>query len=164
MKNISYKQLIKELDLKPLKDEGGYFKRTFNSKSIYSKKLNQSCGSAIYYLITSENFSKLHKLKHPEIYHFYYGDPVTLTLINKKNEIEEMTLGIDFHKNQRPQIIIPENIWQSAKISKKNLKLGFSLVGTTVSPEYKDNEFILGKLTDFKNLNHSILKKIKKLI
>ena len=33
-------------------------------------------GTAIYFLLTAESFSAMHKLASDEIYHFYVGDPV----------------------------------------------------------------------------------------
>ncbi len=60
-------QIIKKFDMKPLPEEGGYFIETYRSSGL------ENSSTSILYLITEDNFSKLHKLSADEIYHFYLG-------------------------------------------------------------------------------------------
>ena len=77
--------LIAALDLKPLLPEGGYYRETYRSAhELPLSALLQRSGSskaacsAIYYLLTADTFSALHRLPTDEIYHFYLGDAVLM--------------------------------------------------------------------------------------
>src|SRR5690349_10374417 len=67
-------EIIKLLNLTPLLSEGGYYRQTFKSSlnvQINDRGHIRSAGTGIYYLITPEDFSALHRVKHDEIFHFY---------------------------------------------------------------------------------------------
>ena len=88
MKNISIKKIIELLELKPLPFEGGYYRETYRSDEIIEAgQLSERYGAdkhtstAIYYLLTPDTVSKIHRLKSDEVFHFYLGDPVTLLLL-----------------------------------------------------------------------------------
>jgi len=68
MNNITPEEIIKLLDLKPLPNEGGFYKETYrcdekikeeNLPSRYTSERN--FGTAIFYLLTPDTCSKLHK-------------------------------------------------------------------------------------------------------
>eukprot|EP01083_Nonionella_stella_P085741 237842_1 len=62
--------------------EGGYFKETYRSDTIIDVNGTQRTAStAIYYIITEDAFSTLHRVQSDEIWHFYLGDPVEMLLI-----------------------------------------------------------------------------------
>ena len=76
--------IIDRLKLRP-HPEGGFFAETYRSdeqfdgqslSSRYTSK--RSIATAIYFLITAESCSVMHRLKSDEIFHFYMGDPVTM--------------------------------------------------------------------------------------
>ena len=80
--------IIKKLNLKPLPDEGGYFRETYRSKISApvrfkndKEAVSRNLGTAIYYLVTPDSFSALHKVKSDEMFHFYAGDPVEIIQI-----------------------------------------------------------------------------------
>lgn len=60
--------LINKFNLLP-HPEGGYFKETY--RSDYS--------TAIYFLVTDQSVSRLHKIKSDELWHFYKGIPYIYT-------------------------------------------------------------------------------------
>ena len=65
---MSIKLLIEKLDLRPLPDEGGFYKKTsISNKFISSKYLGENNKySAVYYLITGGSFSALHTVDQGE--------------------------------------------------------------------------------------------------
>lgn len=135
--------IIRELKLEPLLPEGGYFCRTYISKdndSIQTPQGKRPLFSCIYYLIEAQNFSKLHRLKSDEIYHFYYGAPVEIVSIGDSGTVLKQILGTDILKGERPQIMVPRNTWQGSKIHGGNSK-AFTLLGTTVSPAFDFEDF-----------------------
>ncbi len=158
--------IIKKLDLKPLPDEGGYFCETYRSK-IYApiqinddkKEISRNLGTAIYYLITPDSFSALHKVKSDEIFHFYVGDPVEMLQIFEDGKIKKIIMGSDFINNQEPQVLAPANIWQGTRLCEGGK---WALLGTTVTPGFEFIDFELGNrnnlLNQFPNLKNEIIK------
>lgn len=89
--------------MKPLPNEGGFYTETYRCpEKLLSKNIGlRNINTAIVYLLTSETCSKIHRLKHDEIFHFYFGDPVTMLLLYKNGKSEIVTLGHDIFKGQQ---------------------------------------------------------------
>lgn len=149
MKIYDPKEIIKLLDLKPLEVEGGHFRETYRSGDILSKDVlppryqSERCiGTAIYYLLTPDNFSVLHKVNSDEIFHFYLGDPVQMLLLFSDGTGREVTLGHDIKSGQVVQLVVPRGVWQGAALQEGGR---YALLGTTVSPGFEYQDFILGQ-------------------
>ena len=134
------------LELKPLEMEGGFFCETYRSHWTFSGKClpspycgSRSVGTAIYYMITPETFSRLHRLPGPEIFHFYLGDPAVMLQLLPDGSSRTVTLGTDLAHGQRPQVVVSGNVWQGCKLAPGGK---FALLGTTMSPgfDYADYE------------------------
>ena len=93
----------------------------------------------MYYLITPENFSRLHRLKCDEMWHFYAGDPVDLVIIGNR-EIDRKILGNQDFKVQIPQVLVPKNHWQGAMLREGG---EWALIGTNAFPGYSQDDFEL---------------------
>lgn len=131
--------LIARLGLQPLPDEGGYYKETYRS----SQKLGErSLSTAIYYMLTSNANSKLHRLKSDEIYHFYFGDPVQMLLLYPNGESRVVFLGHNFLASQKSQFLVPEGTWMGSMVIEG--EHGYAFMGTTVSPGFEFSDFELG--------------------
>lgn len=135
------------LGLKPLAQEGGFYAESYRSAEHFPRaslpqrySSDRSFGSAIYYLLTPETFSAMHRLASDEIYHFYLGDPVELLLLREDGSSEVITIGSDLESGMRPQALAPRNVWQGSR-----LKAGgkFALLGTTVAPGFEFADFEL---------------------
>ncbi len=113
--------VIRLLQMRPLIPEGGYI----------SEQVRDRDQSVIYYLIASPDFSALHRLAGPEVWHYYGGAPVTMTIIGADGLAVTRTLGMDLEVGNRPQIIVPAGSWQGARSMGE-----WSLVGTTMTPPY----------------------------
>lgn len=142
----SIKNIINKLKLEP-HPEGGYFKETYRSfgeineenlEAGYEGKRNYS--TCIYFLLTSDNFSALHRIKQDEIWHFYDGSPILLHMISELGIHSEHVIGSDFNKGETPQFIVPGGYWFAAEVINKN---DYSLVGCTVSPGFSFKDFEL---------------------
>ena len=141
-------EIIEILNLKPLPAEGGLYAVTYKSDEVIAKDAlpprytsERSYGSAIYYMLTPETFSAMHRLKSDEMFHFYLGDPVTMLQLHPDGSSEVITLGHDIAKGERPQVVVPHGVWQGAFLNEGGQ---FALMGTTVSPGYEDDDFELG--------------------
>jgi predicted cupin superfamily sugar epimerase len=140
--------IIRILNLTPLEPEGGFFNRTFISSHEQSFWMgSRSTLSAIYYLVTPDSFSLLHRLQSDEIYHFYLGDPLELHEVDSEGRSRLHLLGTDLRAGERPQAVIPAGSWQCSR--SRSRKSGYSLVGTTVAPAFDFRDFELLSRAEF---------------
>ena len=134
-KPLTPEYIAQLLNLSPLPQEGGMFRRTWESREAYH---NHAMGSAIYFLLTASSFSHLHRLPSDEVYHFYLGDPVELTLLGPDGEVKQITLGDDLPAGQVPQAVAPAGWWQGSRVLPGGQ---YALLGTTMSPGYADEDY-----------------------
>jgi uncharacterized protein len=134
------------LQLKPLAIEGGFFRETYRSRrNVTAEYLPdgirgaRSIGTAIYYMITPETFSALHRLPGSEVFHFYLGDPAIMLQLLPDGSSQTITLGSDLAGGQQPQVVVRGGIWQGCKLAPGGK---FALMGTTMCPgfDYADYE------------------------
>ena len=92
-------------------------------------------GTAIYYLLTGEAFSHLHRLTGDEMYHFYLGDPVELTELLADGTVRTTLLGQDILAGQSVQHLVPAGNWQGSRLAEGG---SWALMGTTMCPGYTD--------------------------
>lgn len=117
------------LGLEPLADEGGWWSQVW-----YDKR-----SSAIYYLLTPDDFSALHRLPGPEVYHHYAGAPVELVTLAEGAGLHKRILGPDLAAGQRPALVVEGGQWQGSRTTGV-----WSLVGTTMAPRFEVDDFELG--------------------
>jgi uncharacterized protein len=142
---VTAERLIAALGLQPLPLEGGYFRETYRS----DRELNvaylgpgyggrRSAATAIYYLLTPESYSALHRLPGPEVFHFYLGDPVEMLQLDENGTGRIILLGQDVLGGQVVQTVVAGKVWQGSR-----LRLGgrFALLGTTMTPGFDFNDY-----------------------
>ena len=125
-------QIIKKFDMKPLPEEGGYFIETYRSSGP------ENSSTSILYLMTEDNYSKLHKLSADEIYHFYLGDPVIMLNLYENGSSEHVVLGKDILNGEKCQHVVPGNCWQGSFLKEGGV---FALLGATVTPAFKFEQY-----------------------
>jgi uncharacterized protein len=134
------------LQLVPLPIEGGFFRETYRSRWTVSAEYlpdgtrgSRSIGTAIYYMITPETFSTLHRLPGSEVFHFYLGDPVEMLQLLSDGSSQTITVGPDILNGQQPQVVVRGHVWQGCKLAPGGK---WALMGTTMSPgfDYADYE------------------------
>lgn len=138
-------EVIRLLQLRPLELEGGFFRETYRSRwQISAEYLPQgvhgarSIGTAIYYMVTPESFSTLHRLPGTEIFHFYLGDPAVMLQLHPDGKTQTVTMGQDIAAGHQLQVVVRGGIWQGCKLAGGQ----WALLGTTMSPgfDYADYE------------------------
>jgi predicted cupin superfamily sugar epimerase len=142
-------QLIAALDLEPLPVEGGYYRETYRSDLLLAAAAlgphdaaARSACTAIYYLLTPETFSALHRLLADEVYHFYLGDPVELLLLDPQSgRGSVVTLGPDVQAGQAPQAVAPRGVWQGSALAPGGR---VALLGTTMAPGFEFTDYESG--------------------
>ena len=126
------RQLIAALDLAP-HPEGGWYRETWRGSAGTD---GRSTGTAIYYLLEESQVSHWHRVDAAEIWHWYAGAPLTLSLSPDGTVPDRLTLGPDVAAGERPQALVPPGCWQSAR------SMGaYTLVGCTVSPGFEFSGF-----------------------
>jgi predicted cupin superfamily sugar epimerase len=145
-------QVITLLNLKPHPDEGGYFVETYRSLEALSEKALpsrykgvRSFGTAVYYLLTPESFSTMHRLQSDEIFHFYLGDPIEMLQLSPDGSGRILILGSDILHGIQPQVVVPRGVWQGARLLNDGK---FALLGTTVSPGFEFVDYESGRRND----------------
>lgn len=131
---MSAAEVVAQLDL-ARHPEGGWYRETWRAEAAPGER---AAGSAIYYLLGADDFSHWHRVDADEIWHWYAGGPLALSLSPDGHDAEARRLGPALGALQAPQIIAPKGWWQSAT------SLGaWTLVGCTVSPAFEFSGFEL---------------------
>lgn len=159
--------VIRLLDLKPLPEEGGYFRETYRDSAAVlpakyfeiNAETNRTISTGIFYLVIPESFSALHRVKSDEVFHFYSGDPVEMIQIDQSGQLKKIVLGSDIFSGHTPQVVVPRGVWQGLKLSSSGR---WALMGTTVAPGFEFEDFEVGKrdrlIQQFPNHRAEILK------
>ena len=134
---MTVEEVIKHFELQPLTMEGGYFRQNYRSSEVTPER--KPMGTAIYYLLTPDTFSRLHKLPTDEVYHFYLGDPVELLLLYPDGTGKKVILGKEIEKGMEVQFAVPAGIWQGSRLAFGG---NWALLGTTMAPGFTDEDFI----------------------
>ncbi len=126
--DLAAAQIIKLLNLRP-HPEGGWYGETFRAEASEGQRPSST---AIYYLLEADQVSAWHRVDADEVWHYYAGAPLVLTLSPPDGVgAKSLHLGSDLMAGQRPQAVVPAGWWQAAE------SLGaFSLVGCTVAPGF----------------------------
>lgn len=146
---LTAKQVQELLKLQPLHPEGGYFSEVYRSEFTLSRTAvppgysgERALSTAIYYMLTPDTFSAIHRLKGDEIYHFYLGDPVEILLLKPGGRAETVLLGQHIVSGMRVQQAVSAGVWQGSRLVPGGR---FALLGTTMSPGFDPADFELGK-------------------
>lgn len=134
--------IAEALGLKPLPLEGGYFAETYRLGPQEGGVEGRPRATAILYLLTEGERSRLHRLRHDEIYHFYAGDPVEVLLLHPDGTGRHLLLGCAVLDGERCQLVVPAGTWQGSR-----LKAGgrWALMGTTMTPGFSPEDFEAGR-------------------
>ncbi len=146
--NLTGKDWVKKLDLQE-HPEGGYYRETYRSLDIVNQdgSLNKydssrNASTAIYYLLIDEDFSRFHKLKSDEIFHFYSGSALDVHLISEQGKYSYYKLGNMPDQNQILQLVIPQQTWFACGVSQPK---SYSLIGCTVAPGFDFDDFSIAE-------------------
>mgnify|MGYP001158611643 CR=1 FL=1 len=125
--------IIDSLGLEP-HPEGGWFRETFRAVSRGSER---STSSAIYYMLKADEQSRWHRvLDADEIWNWYAGGPLLMMLSGDARGREELILGANIVADERPQVVVPKGVWQSA-----SPRDGWAFVGCIVAPAFRFEGF-----------------------
>lgn len=150
---------VKQPDLSPLVEalglephvEGGYYRELWRSERLLPQSLlgerysgARASASSIYFLLHPGEVSAWHVIASAELWLYHLGSPLTLTLGGagdhpRTGEVETLPLGPDIAAGERPHLLVPPGVWQTAWNSGSEP----TLVSCVVSPAFHMDEFRL---------------------
>lgn len=151
---LTQEEIIDWLNLKPNDFEGGFFAETYKSSiRIPDKDLSgfpatengRPLSSSIYYFVTKDSYSVLHRVTGDMTYHFYYGQPIEILLLypdNYPNHSETCILSNDISIGGLPMKTIPGGTWIGSRMV---LGGSYALMGVTMSPGFHPNDYSIGR-------------------
>ncbi len=126
--------LIERLGMQP-HPEGGHFVETYRAPAAEGERAPVT---QIYFLLQAGEVSHWHRVDAVEIWHWYVGAPLVLSISENGHDAVARHLGPDFAAGQTPNIVVPKDAWQAAE------SLGhWTLVGCTVAPAFEFSGFEL---------------------
>lgn len=145
---MSADQIITLLNLQPHPEEGGFYRETHRDEVILPGHAlpqdrhgggHRRASTAIYFLLTAETMSAMHRVASDEIFHHYAGDPVEQLRLFPDGRHEVVTIGAALLAGHRPQVLVPAGVWQGARLHAGGR---WALMGCTVAPgfEFEDYE------------------------
>jgi predicted cupin superfamily sugar epimerase len=121
--------------------EGGYFRETYRAdEKITTEGLpdrflgDRSFSTAIYFLLTENNFSSLHRIQSDELWFFHAGSELKVQMITPNGNDRCLTIGPDGPF----QAVVPAQCWFGAEVKKD-----YALVSCTVAPGFDFTDFEL---------------------
>jgi predicted cupin superfamily sugar epimerase len=138
---VTAADVIERLGLIPHPREGGFFRETWRSEGSlrpggpYAGERSQ--GTAIYYLLTPDTYSALHRLPGDEVFHFYLGDPVEMLELLPDGSSRTTVLGAGL-EGMVPQHVVPGGVWQGSRLRKGG---DWALLGTTMAPGFSYDDY-----------------------
>ena len=131
--------IIRLLGLAP-HPEGGHYRETFRDEVSDGAR---AASTAIYFLLRAGEISRWHRVDAAEVWHWYAGAALALSIVAASGQRERIRLGPTLIAGERPQAVVPAGDWQQAE------SLGaWTLVGCTVAPGFVFEGFELAP-TDF---------------
>ncbi|MCS5491170.1 cupin domain-containing protein [Algoriphagus limi] len=131
--------LVDKLGMLP-HPEGGYYTETYrHSESIQTDSGERNLSTVIYFLLTSENVSKFHRIKSDEHWFWHEGSSLNVHLLNEKGH-EILRLGPVDNQDCQPQQLVPANTIFGSSVEESD---SYALVSCVVAPGFDFRDFEL---------------------
>ncbi|MXX25771.1 MAG: cupin domain-containing protein [Caldilineaceae bacterium SB0668_bin_21] len=154
--DLTASDVIRHFDLRPLPVEGGYYRVTYTGDlrlpaSVLPASIRSArpAKSVIYYLLTADTQSRLHRLETDEMWHFYLGDWVDLYVFGTEDDYANIQLGHDLLEGQTVQAVVPAHSWFGARLQRGGR---WALMACSLAPAYSDEDFSLPDDEEFASL------------
>lgn len=143
--------IIERLKLQP-HPEGGYFREVYRSgETVEAAALPprfagpRRFSTSIYFLLTGDTFSALHRIASDELWHFYAGHPLDVESIHADGSRATLRLGSHLERDEVFQGVVPACCWFGAALAGPCRASDYSLVGCTVAPGFDFADFEMGR-------------------
>lgn len=120
--------------------EGGWYRETWRGEALPAG--DRAAGTAIHFLLATDERSHWHRVDATEIWCWHSGDPLTLYVTDPdERRYRAVTLGANILAGEVPQAIVPAHHWQAAEPVRGGA--GFALVTCMVVPGFDFAGFTL---------------------
>jgi hypothetical protein len=145
---LAASDLLSLLDLRPLPEEGGYYRETFRSPRVVAGRAlgaeyqgERNALTAIYFVVTAESPSAWHVLPSDEVFLWHAGAAVEMLRIPPKGPAQPIRLGIDFARGERPQAVVAGGVWQGCRLADEPRPCDWALLSCLVAPGFDFADF-----------------------
>jgi predicted cupin superfamily sugar epimerase len=162
MKNARY--WIEALDLER-HPEGGYYKESYRSSEIIQLvglpgrfPGPRVFSTSIYFLLSDNEVSYLHRIKSDEIWHFYTGSSLAIHVIEPQGGYQKIMLGQGIEMGEVLQGVVKAGCWFGAKVEGTE---SYSLVSCNVAPGFEFEDFELADRSELLQIypqHHEIIE------
>ncbi len=163
-------RLVAHFHMQRIPEEGAWFAVTYTSQDTLDGALlppryagqPHAMGGAIVAVVTTRDFSALHRLKTDEVWHFYSGAPLKLLLLYPDGKGRTVTLGTDVLHGQFAQFTVPKGVWQGAAPVTATAR-SFSFIGTEMAPGFDPGDFEIGYRDELQRRYPTFARRIRRL-
>ncbi len=124
--------------------EGGYFAETYRSQGMIPRQAlsesfsgDRNHSTAIYFLLGPEDRSAFHRLQADEVWHFYAGGRLEISVIHPDGTLETLALGPNPANGESFQLVVPAGTWFGARPASGQ----YTLAGCTMAPGFDFADF-----------------------
>ena len=179
---IPLEDVIKILGLEPLVGEGGLWSQgvvsdeTLVAGAATGRDTDRPLYGTIYYLLTPDTFSCMHRLITDEVWYHHSGPAAQLLLVYPDGRAEVKLLGGDLLNGEQPQIMVPRGVWQGCRMaplpatgedpSTDSSPTGgiYTLMSTSMAPAYQQSDFEAATFEELQDLvpagYHELLRQL----
>lgn len=152
--------LVKKLQLTP-HPEGGFFSETYRSEiGIKTEAGERDLTTSIYFLLTSENVSRFHRIKSDELWFFHEGSNLTVHSLSEHGH-QRLSLGYPSpDSTAAPHHLVKAHTIFGSSVDEPN---SYALVSCVVAPGFDFVDFELFEGEDLLPLFPEAEKIIRKL-
>lgn len=120
--------------------EGGFYREIYRSPEIIeTQQGKRNLSTAIYFLLTSENISRFHRIQSDEIWFWHEGSPLSVHTLSEEGH-QIMSLGPANEESCQPQRLVQAKTIFGSSVD----SLGsYALVSCVVSPGFDFEDFEL---------------------
>ena len=128
--------------------EGGWYRQTYRSSLLLPRTAlpgydgDRVAATTIYFLLSGDEFSALHRLRSDEVWHFYAGSPLVVHVFDPQGAYRQILLGSDPDAGQAFQAVVTGGCWFGSSLLHSGT---FALVGCTVAPGFEFADFEMAK-------------------
>ncbi|EEU20901.1 cupin domain-containing protein [Lactobacillus mulieris] len=133
------KEYIEKLNLTP-HPEGGYFKEVYQAKGEYElAEGKRKYFTSIYFLLTPETKSHLHRLNHDEVWYYHDGASLKIHCLYPDGHYQLVKLGKDLANGEQLSFDVPAGVIFGSELAAGE----FALVSCMVAPGFDYQDFEL---------------------
>lgn len=144
MERMEYLKEKLELQKHP---EGGYYHQVYKSSEMIEGtclperyKEGHAYSTAIYFMLTKEDYSAFHIINQDELWHHYEGASIEIIMIDLSGNLSRKVLGKNLENGEEPMVVVPFGIYFAARTIGNE---PYSLVGCTVAPGFEFEDFYM---------------------